>query len=164
MHDTSYIHMKIRNNGTSNTKRNMIIHQNSSSCVMRNASSLDNPKPHRGCGLYYDMESCLALPLKFHRYYVASLVLSLMDRVPPSGIEGVGTKNARMALIRNTILPMRFRIFTMEDKLSWLSPGQLTNLLARTMALSSPYKHAGKTRGTGCQVMSSDLSRFPRAS
>lgn len=85
---------------------------------MGNAPSLDNPEPHRGCGLYYSMESCLALLPEFHRYYVSPLVLSSTDRAPPLGIDGVGTKNARMALTRNTTLPMRFRIFIMEDKLS----------------------------------------------
>jgi len=120
--DTSYIHMKIRNNGTSNTKRNMIIHQNSSSCVMRNASSLDNPKPRRGCGLYYNMESCRTLLPEFHGSCVRSLVLSFIDRVSHSGIVGPGMKNTRIALTRNRTLPMRFRIFTMDDKLSGLSP------------------------------------------
>jgi hypothetical protein len=114
--------MKIRNKGTSNTKRNMIIHQTSSSCVMRNASSLDNPKPQRGCGLYYNMESCLTLLPESHGYCVGSLALSFIDRVSPSGVAGPGTKNARIALTRNTTLPMRFRIFTMDDRLFRLSP------------------------------------------
>jgi hypothetical protein len=143
------MHMKIRNNGISKTKSSMIIHQNSNSCVMDTPPLFITPKPLRGCGLYYNMESCFALLLEFHRYYVLSLVFSFMNCVSRSGMVGPGVKNARIALTRNKTLPMRFRIFIIEDKLFWLSPGQRTHLLAKTMALSSPHTHACNARGIG---------------
>lgn len=88
------------------------------------------------------MEFPFALLPELNRHYVEFIVLSFVVGMPPSGIVGAGTKNTRIALTRNIILPMRFRIFMTVDKSSRLFPGQLINRLVRIIALSSPYEHA----------------------